>query len=83
MARQNKVTTFGEIIKGQAFQIVNNGFAGVVYTKRDHWTARVVESGWDDRPVGFIVDVRRDTFVTRCMTKAQKEQRRNRMAVTV
>lgn len=68
MARQLKVTTF---------QIVNNGWAGVIYAKRDRWTARVVESRWEERPVGRIVDVLANASVTRCLTTAQKEQRRS------
>jgi len=81
MARQAKVTTFGEINKGQTFQIVNNGFAGTIYAKRDRWTASVVESSHTDRPLGKIVDIWPDTQVTRCLTTAQKVSRRNRQTV--
>jgi len=81
MARQNKVTTFGEIKQGQTFQIVNNGFVGTIYAKRDRWTASVAESPHADRPLGKIVDIRSDTQVTRCLTTAQKVSRRNRQTV--
>ena len=75
MARQNKVTTFEALPTNQCFQIVDNGFPGTVYAKRDHWTALVVTSPSAERPAGKIVDLRKDTQVIRCLSPEQRQRR--------